>query len=122
MAVAHAPWRPTPENEADQIDVSKKGLEELRRQAEARAREIDWLRRRMPSSVGPCRSTKTRTSPRVRGNIPPAMLGPGPSFRPTNPRSPAPSPATRGSAASYWSRPSRSPSPPTDVRNAAATI
>ncbi|MCW6166999.1 MAG: hypothetical protein LVQ64_00930 [Thermoplasmatales archaeon] len=45
MTAVLAPLRLTPENEDDQIVVSKKGLRELERQAEERAREIERLRR-----------------------------------------------------------------------------
>ncbi len=45
MAAVLAPLRLTPENEDDQIVVSKKGLRELERQAEERTREIERLRR-----------------------------------------------------------------------------
>ena len=44
MAATLQPWRLTPKDEDDEIIVSKRGLEELRRQAEQaeeRAREIE---------------------------------------------------------------------------------
>lgn len=45
MVVPSTPFRLTPKDESDEIVVSKKGLRELERQAEERAREIERLRR-----------------------------------------------------------------------------
>ncbi len=41
MAATLQPWRLTPENEDDRMAASKKGLRELERQEEERAREIE---------------------------------------------------------------------------------
>ena len=48
MAATLQPWRLAPKDQEDKINVSKKGLEERRRQAEQaeeRVREIERLRR-----------------------------------------------------------------------------
>jgi transposase len=73
MAAASIPFRLTPENEGDTIVVSKKGLRELERQAEARAREIERLRRENAE-------LRRRLQVHENPNVPPSVRNHSPGY------------------------------------------
>jgi transposase len=70
-------WDPTfllaPEAKDDEVIVSKKGLEELKRRAEARAREIDRLRRENAE-------LRRRLSVHESPNVPPSVRNHAPGY------------------------------------------
>ena len=82
MAAVPAPLCLTPESEDDRIVVSKKGLRELERQAEERAREIERLRR---ESAELPRRLRVHENP----NVPPSMRNHAPGFARTRPFAPS---------------------------------
>ncbi|MGI0156142.1 MAG: IS66 family transposase [Thermoplasmata archaeon] len=82
MAATLAPLRLTPENETDQIVVSKKGLRELERQAEERAREIERLRRENAE-------LRRRLQAHENPNVPPSVRNRSPGYSRTRPLVPS---------------------------------
>jgi Family of unknown function (DUF6444) len=76
MAAAIPILRLTPEDESDEIVVSKKGLAELRRiaeQAEARAREIERLRKEIAE-------LRRRLAVHENSNVPPSVRHHAPGY------------------------------------------
>lgn len=85
MAAVLAPFHLTPEDEADEIIVSKRGLEELRRQAqqaEERAREIERLRRENAE-------LRRRLQVHENPNVPPSVRNHSPGYARTRPLVPS---------------------------------
>ena len=85
MAATLQPWRLTPKDEDDEIIVSKKGLEELRRQAEQaeeRAREIERLRRENAELL---RRLQVHENP----NVPPSVRNHSPGYARVRPLVPS---------------------------------
>ncbi|MGI0067878.1 MAG: IS66 family transposase [Thermoplasmata archaeon] len=96
MATISVPLRLTPESETDEIVVSKKGLRELERQAEERAREIERLRRENAE-------LRRRLQVHENPNVPPSVRNHSPGYarvRPLVPsderKSPGPKPGHEG--------------------------
>ena len=84
MAALLRPLRLAPENEDDEIVVSKKGLEELKRrvdQAEAQAREIERLRREVAE-------LRRRLQVHENPNVPPSVRNHAPGYPRPRPRVP----------------------------------
>jgi len=82
VAAILAPLRLTPENENDQIVVSKKGLRELERQAEEWARENERLRRENAE-------LRRRLQVHENPNVPPSVRNHSPGYSRTRPLVPS---------------------------------
>ena len=85
MTAVLSPLRQTPKDEDDEIVVSKKGLEELRRQAEqaeVRAREIERLRRENAE-------LRRRLQVHENPNVPPSVRNHSPGYARTRPLVPS---------------------------------
>jgi CCR4-NOT transcriptional regulation complex NOT5 subunit len=81
VAAVLSPWHLTPKDEDDEIIVSKKGLEKLRRQAnqaEERAREIERLRREIAE-------LRRRLQVHENPNVPPSVRNQAPGHTRAHP-------------------------------------
>lgn len=82
MAAVLAPWRLAPENEDDEIVVSKKGLAELKRRAEERDREIERLRKENAE-------LRRRLQVHENPNVPPSVRNQAPGHSRAHPLTPS---------------------------------
>ena len=81
MAAFLAPLRLAPENEDDEIVVSKKGIERLKRETEEQAREIERLRKENAD-------LRRRLQVHENPNVPPSVRNQAPGHQRTHPFTP----------------------------------